>query len=148
MKFKRFIWGLFLIIILFLLCGNYSFNENYCINSTTKELLYNYPENQIFIFGTVTAVYKGGFEVLINKNGNLYIYKVKSLSNVNLGDTVYLTGALNSSNAISSIRLINVNNSDFHFVILRSIFGMILYLIIFGKYWKFDLKRMIVTRRN
>lgn len=148
MKFKRFILGLFLIIILFLLCSNYSFNENYYINSTTNELLYNYPENQIFIFGTVTSVYNDGFEILVNKNGNYYNYKIKTLSDVNLGDTVYLTGTLSSSNVIISSKLINVKNSDFHFVILRSIFGMILFLIIFGKYWKFDLKRMIVIRRK
>jgi hypothetical protein len=144
MKVKRFISGLFLIVILYLLCINYSINENYYINSTTNELLYNYPENQIFLSGTVTSVYNNGFKV--SNYGT--IYKVNGLSNITVGDTAYILGTLNSPYNVTSIKVITNNRIDFYFVIIRSIFGMIFFLVFFFNYWKFNFKKMIFIRRK
>lgn len=144
MKVKRFISGLFLIVILFLLCTNYSINEDYYINSTTNELFYNYPENHIFLSGTVINVYNNGFKV--SNYGT--IYKVNGLSNITVGDTAYILGTLNSPYNVTSIKVITNNRSDFYFVIIRSIFGMIFFLVFFFNYWKFNFKKMIFIWRK
>ena len=148
MKFKRLIIGSFLIVILFLVCSNYASNEEYYINSNTTELFFNYPGSYIFASGMVTNIYNDGFEFSVNKNGNITIYHVKTRSKVKLDDTAYILGTLNSSNVITSLKLITVKKSDFDFVIIRSIFGMFLFLIIFGKYWKFNPQKMVFTRRR
>ena len=145
MKLERFILGLFLIVIIFLVCNNYASNNEYYTNSDIIDLLC-YPGTYMVLSGTVTDIYNGGFQVRVNSNGNFYDYKVKTLSKVNLGDTAYILGTLNSSNIITCLKVVTVKNGDFSFVIIRSIFGMLLFLIIFGKYWRFNLKNMIFIR--
>ena len=147
MKFERVIVGSFLVVFLFVVCSNYAYNEEYYTNSTVQELFFNYP-NQIFISGIVTELYHDGFEVSVNNNGNFYNYKVKTQSKVDLGDTAQIVGTLNSHGVITAVKLFSVKNSDFNFVIIRSILGIVLFLIIFGRYWKFNLKKMLFIRRK
>lgn len=112
MKFKRLIWGSILIIALFLLCYNYSFNysylsnHGYCMESATAGNYLNYSKNQFFISSSINEIYSDYF--------GFYDMKFRTLSGM----------------------------------IIRSLFGMILFLLIFVRFWKFDVKKMIIIRRK
>ncbi|HML06466.1 MAG TPA: hypothetical protein VK426_11880 [Methanobacterium sp.] len=147
MKFKRLILGSFLIAVLILLFYNYALNEVYYTNSNLNELFYNYQDNQIFVSGIVTDTYPDGFEVSVYKEGNNSVYHVKTPFKSDLGSTIYVLGTLNFPNIIISTKFISVKESDFNFVIIRSVLGMILFLVIFLRYWKFDPRMMIIRRK-
>lgn len=144
MKIERLILGLIFILILLLLCHNYA-SEGYYHDNSVIDLL-NYSENQILIYGHITEINKDGFEVYNIKNKNTY--QLKTNLKLNVGTGIYILGTLNSNNEVTIIKIMTFKHEGVIDVIFRSLLGFIIFLIVFLKYWKFELKKVLFIRRK
>ena len=145
MKFKRLILGTIFILILFLLCYNYSV-EGYYNDISVIDLLNGNSGNEVLVYGPVTSVYNDGFGVYSVQNSSPY--KVKTNLKLNLGTDIYILGTLNSNNEIIITKIMTFSMKGVHYTFLISFFGIIIFLLVFLKYWKFNLKEMLFIRRE
>lgn len=144
MKIERLILGLIFILMLFLLCHNYAFKGYYQDNSVID--LLNYSESQIMIYGHVTETYNDGFEVYNIRNKE--VYHVKTNLKLNMGTGIYILGTLDSNKEVTIIKIMTFKHEGVINVIFRSLLGFIIFLIVFLKFWKFELKKMLFIRRK
>lgn len=145
MKFKRSILVIIFLSLLFLLCYNYAF-EGYYQDNSIIDLLNDYTENQILIYGHITETNKDGFEVYNIKNKDTY--HVKTNLKLNVGTGIYILGTLDSNNEVTIIKIMTFKHEGVINVIFRSFLGFIIFLIVFLKFWKFELKKMLFVRRK
>lgn len=144
MKFERLlIMGC--IFVLFLSLFTYASNHNYSVDYTV-DLLNSNSENQIFISGPITKIFNDGFEIYDTEGENFI--PIKTNLKANLEDYAYILGPLNSNNGIIPKKIMITKKDEFIYVISRSIFGLIIFLLIFMKYWKFDVKRVLFIKRE
>ena len=139
MKSERLILGLIFILLLFLLCSNYAY-EGYYQDNSVIDLLHSYSESQVLIHGPVIDTYNDGVKVY-NIN-NHEVINVKTKLKLNLGTDLYVLGILDPKNELIADKIMIFKMSSVFNIILRSLFGFILFLIFFGKYWKFNFKKM------
>lgn len=144
MKIERLLLGSIFILLLLLLCYNYAFEGYYNDNSVID--LLNYSENQIMIYGHVTETYNDGFEVYNIRNKE--VYHVKTNLKLNVGTGIYILGTLDSNNKVTTIKIMTFKHEGVINVIFRSLIGFIIFLIVFLKFWKFKLKKMLFVRRK
>jgi len=144
MRLKRLILGTFFILLLVLLCYNYVSNDNYR-DHIVGDLLTDYSENQIAVSGEVTRIYNDGFEIYVFSNDKFY--RIIADSKVSLGNDAYISGTLNSHNEIIANKIVITKGDEIIFVIFRSLFGAIMFLLIFGRYWKFNREKMLFLRK-
>lgn len=145
MKIERLILGSIFILLLLLLCYNYAFKDYYQDNSVI-DILNGYSENQILIYGHITEINKDGFEVYNIKNKDTY--HVKTNLKLNVGTGIYILGTLDSNNEVNIIKIMTFKHEGVINVIFRSLLGFIIFLIVFLKFWKFELKKMLFVRRK
>ena len=145
MKFKRSILVIIFLLLLFLLCYNYAF-EGYYQDNSVIDLLNGYSESQILIYGHITEINKDGFEVYNIKNKDTY--HVKTNLKLNVGTGIYILGTLDSNNEVTIIKIMTFKHEGVINVIFRSFLGFIIFLIVFLKFWKFELKKMLFVRRK
>lgn len=145
MKFKRSILVIIFLLLLFLLCYNYAF-EGYYQDNSVIDLLNGYSENQLLIYGHITEINKDGFEVYNIKNKDTY--RVKTNLKLNVGTGIYILGTLDSNNEVTIIKIMTFKHEGVINVIFRSLLGFIIFLIVFLKFWKFELKKMLFVRRK
>ncbi len=145
MKFKRSILVIIFLLLLFLLCYNYAF-EGYYQDNSVIDLLNGYSENQLLIYGHITEINKDGFEVYNIKNKDTY--HVKTNLKLNVGTGIYILGTLDSNNEVTIIKIMTFKHEGVINVIFRSLLGFIIFLIVFLKFWKFELKKMLFVRRK
>lgn len=143
MKSERLILGIIFIFVLFLLLYNYD-SHGYYQNNSVIDLLNS--ENQIFISGPVTDILNDSFEVYNLNNKKAYL--VKSELKLNIGTGISILGKLVSNNEISIIDFKIFKMEDITSIILRSLLGLFIFLVIFLKYWKFSIKKMLFIRRK
>ena len=145
MKFKRLILGTIFILILFLLCYNYSV-EGYYNDISVIDLLNGNSGNEVLVYGPVTSVYNDGFEVYNVRSSSSY--KVKTNLKLNLGTDIYILGTLNSNNEIIITKIMTFSMKGVSNVFFSSFFGLIIFLLVFLKYWKFNPKEILFIRRK
>jgi hypothetical protein len=143
MKFERLlIMGCLLVV--FLLCLNAS-NHIHSIDYTV-DLLNSNEGNQIFISGPVIEIFNDGFEIY-ETEGESFI-QIETKTKANLGDYAYILGSLNSNNEFIPNKIMITKEDEIIYVILRSLFGLIIFLLIFMRYWKFNVKRVLFIKRK
>lgn len=145
MKFKRLILGLIFILLLLVLCYNYSI-EGYYQDISVVDLLNGNSGNQVIIYGPVTQIYIDGFEVYSIRNKNAY--HIKTNLKLNLGADAYILGTLNSNNELIIIKMMIITRTGVMDVFLRSLLGLIIFLVVFLKYWKFSTDKILFIRRK
>jgi hypothetical protein len=145
MKFKRSILGTIFLFLLLLLCFSYAYG-GYYKDISVIDVLNGYSGNEVMVYGPVTSVYSDGFEVYSVRNSSAY--KVKTNLKVNLGTDIYILGTLNSNNEIIITKIIPFSMNGVSNIFLSSFFGLIIFLFVFLKYWKFNFKEILFIRRK
>lgn len=145
MKFKRPILGVIFLLILFLLCYNYS-AEGYYHDIKVIDLLNGYSPNEVLVYGPVVSVSKDGFVVYSVRDSTPY--KIKTNLKLNSSADVYVLGTLNSNNEIIMTKIMTFSMKEVSLVFLSSFFGLIIFLIVFLKYWRFNFKELLFIRRK
>lgn len=152
MKFKRLILGIIFTLLIFLLCYNYAFNYHNALQNEdrtdlTKDNTVITLENYVFMLATVTDEYDDGIIVEVYNNDSVNYYKIKTPSKKDVGYPVVIFGTISSNNEIVANKILIRSTSEMIFIIFRSFIGLILFLLIFLKYWKFDFRKIEFKRR-
>ncbi|MGZ7067926.1 MAG: hypothetical protein ACXVHS_11095 [Methanobacterium sp.] len=142
MRFERLLI-LGIIILLSLLCFNYASNHIYYTDSSVVDLLYGSKELN-FTSGPVTDIYNDGFEIYGTNLGNYF--QVKTKLKVEPENYVYILGSLIPDNEIIPQKIMIDKEDDSINVIYRSIFGLIIFLFIFLRYWRFNFKKILFIK--
>ena len=145
MKFKRPILGIILLVLLFLLCYNYSV-EGYYHDISVIDLLNGYSANEVLVYGPVTSVSNNGFVVYSVRDSSPY--KIETNLKLNIGTDVYVLGTLKSNNEIILTKIMTFSMKGVFYTFLVSFFGLIIFLFVFLKYWKFNFKELLFIRRK
>ena len=157
MRFERLIIGTVLLILFILVIFSYSSENrhysNYMGSSDNNnfygyviDLTVSYDTIYKFISGTVVDRDNEGF--VISEDGTGDGYYIKSSQKVEINDEeVFVIGTLKPNNEIDAVKVIQFNENLLGQMILRSIFGLILFLIFFFHYWKFDFRKMLFRRK-
>jgi hypothetical protein len=145
MKFKRSILVTIFLFLLLLLCFSYAYG-GYYKEISVIDVLNGYSGNEVLVYGPVTSVYNDGFEVYSVRSSSPY--KVKTNLKINLGTDVYILGTLNSNNEIIITKIMSYNMEGVFNVFFTSFFGLMIFLIVFLKYWKFNPKEILFIRRK
>ncbi len=145
MKFERSILGIIFLFLLLLLCFSYAYG-GYYKDISVDDLLNGYSGNEVLVYGPVTSVYNDGLVVYDVRSSSPY--KVKTNLKFNLGTDIYVLGTLNSNNEISIIKIMTFSMEGVSRVFLISFFGLIIFLLVFLKYWKFNPKELLFIRRK
>ncbi|HEX7468281.1 MAG TPA: hypothetical protein VF324_06825 [Methanobacterium sp.] len=145
MKFKRSILVTIFLFLLILLCFSYAYG-GYYKDISVIDLLNGNSGNEVMVYGPVTSVYNGGFEVYNVRNSKSY--NVKTNLKVNLDSDVYILGTLNSNNEIIITKIMTFSMKGVSNVFLSSFFGLIIFLLVFLKYWKFNPREILFIRRK
>ena len=145
MKFKRSILVTIFLFLLLLLCFSYAYG-GYYKDISVIDLLNGNSGNEVMVYGPVTSVYNGGFEVYSVRNSKSY--NVKTNLKVNLDSDVYILGTLNSNNEIIITKIMTFSMMGVFNVYLSSFLGLIIFLLVFLKYWKFNPKEILFIRRK
>jgi hypothetical protein len=145
MKFKRSILVTILLFLLLLLCFSYAYG-GYYKDISVIDLVNGNSGNEVMVYGPVTSVYNGGFELYNVRNSKSY--NVKTNLKINLDSDVYILGTLNSNNEIIITKIMTFSMKGVSNVFLSSFFGLIIFLLVFLKYWKFNPKEILFIRRK
>ena len=145
MRFNRLIIGSIFLLLLFLLSYNYVSNGYYSNNSVV-DILHD-SKDQIFISGSIIQIYDDGFDIYDGNDGVIYHVNTNSTANLNLYVFTFVLGTFNSQNELNAIKIMSLTSST-SLVIFRSLFGLIIFLLIFLTYWKFDFRNIVFVRRK
>ena len=145
MKFKRSILVTIFLFLLLLLCFSYAYG-GYYKDISVIDLLNGNSGNEVMVYGPVTSVYNDGIEVYSVRNSKAY--NVKTNLKLNLDSDVYILGTLNSNNEIIITKIMTFSMKGVFNVFISSFFGLIIFLLVFLKYWKFDPKEILFIRRK
>lgn len=140
----------FLLVILLGLCFYY--NANFEANAkypSTKSILFNYPEGEtVFISGEFAGNYDRGFYLKDDYHGKTVIYKINYPYNITNGDLISIIGKLGPSFTIDPQKIVINKQWKEDFLLIRSALIGVILLFLFGRYWKFDFKKMEFIRRK
>ena len=138
-----------LIIILLSLCIYYhDYHESNLKYPSTAAIESNYPEgSQVYISGTVVKPKGNGF-YLQDKDNLSIVYNVISGKHVKPDDNVQLLGILGPDYTIKNTKTIVETSEGYGFIIFRSALALIIFILIFLWYWKFDFKTFELVRRR
>ena len=145
MKFKRSILVTIFLFLLLLLCFSYAYG-GYYKDISVIDLINGYSGNEVLVYGPVTSVYNDGFEVYNVRSSSSY--KVKTNLKLNLGTDIYILGTLNSNNEIIITKIMTFSMKGVSNVYFTSFLGLIIFLLVFLKYWKFNPKEILFIRRK
>lgn len=139
-----------LTLILALICSYYAFNyeENWQYPSYGTILTSNPVGEVVFVDGSVDNIYPESYNLITSYRGQIVNIRVLGSSPARLGDQVNVVGVLGPSNQIVKVQKISVLSKwKAEFLLLRSFFAIILMLIIFLYFWRFDSKNFEFRRR-
>lgn len=149
MDLKRIAAGSILVLILIGLCIYYhDYHESNLKYPSTTAILSGYPEgSQVFVSGTVVKPDKNGFSLRDGNNIEV-VYNVISDVYVERDDNVQLLGTLESNYTIKSTKIYVETKEGYEFILFRSALAILLFILIFFWYWKFDFKTLELIRRH
>ncbi|KYC45247.1 MAG: hypothetical protein APG12_01702 [Candidatus Methanofastidiosum methylothiophilum] len=135
------------LIILLIILGSLFiyYAENFPQHGQYGEI--NKSNKFVAFSGEVTAIYEDYFVLTYYNQIKNHDINVKSTTNVSLGDTVQIQGYFISPNTIQANIVVVSNSWDKSFVFYRSVFGLLILLIIFFRYWRFILNKFLFVRR-
>lgn len=146
---NRIILTLFLLILLAGLCFYYNFNHesNARYPSSQSILTSNYEGKNVLVSGDFVGFYSGGFYIKDDGNGLNIIYKINSTFRPVDGDIVSVLGTLSSPNTVAPNEMVINKRWKENFILLRSAFIGVILILLFWRYWRFDLKNMEFRRK-
>lgn len=151
MKFITSRTVIFLILLTALVLLSVYYSENYITYEeppSAKTFLLNYPEGQmVSLEGWVSDTSKNGFELYIFHHGQDSFFKVNSSANVSVGDNVAVFGTLDN-NTITTGKVLLKESWMYEFLWGRSIFALLILILVFIRYWKFDSENWEIIRRK
>lgn len=134
-------------ILLLLLCLYYNTNYQLHQHPDSGGILENYPLGEtVSVSGVVTQIYGDGFLLLDNYHVTLVNYHVLSTQKLEVGDEPEVLGTLMPNNTIKASKIVVIDDFDYNFMLLRSFIGLIIFLLLFRHYWRFDISRMEFRR--
>lgn len=153
MKFNFLIKFLVLCLLIFILL---SISSYYASNYEKK---WEYPSygtilstnpvgDLVFVDGSVDKISPQSYNLITSYRGQIVNINVSGPSPANLGDQVSIVGILGPSYQIIKIEKISVLSKwKIQFLLLRSFFAIIIMIIIFLYFWRFDFKVFEFRRR-
>ncbi|OEC86069.1 MULTISPECIES: hypothetical protein [Methanobacterium] len=139
-------------LLAFILLGLCLYYHNYYDDNlkypSTEAIESHYPEGSlVYITGSVTKPTKNGFNLRDGNNLDI-VYNVTSNKKVQPIDYIQLLGILGHNYTINSTEIYAETNQGYEFIIFRSALALIVFILIFLWYWKFDFKRIEFIRRQ
>ncbi len=136
---------LLLISILPVLCIN--FYENYKMHPSFSTSGLNSSEVQeaFKASGMVVNHRDYGFDIVDENN---ILVHIQSSDKPQIGDQIEVLGVLEPSGYFKGIKVVKISEWGDESLLLRSLFGLILIMIIFFRYWKFNFKIFEFVRRR
>lgn len=153
MKLKfhnKFLVSCLLIFILVLICSYYASNyENKGEYPSYGTILSSNPVGEVvFVDGSIDNIYNNSYNLITSYRGQIVNINVSGPSPANLGDQVSIIGILGPSKQIIKVEKISVLTKwKTQFLLLRSFIAVILMMIIFSYFWRFDSKNFDFRRR-
>ncbi len=149
-KKTRILAGLVILALLLTLCAYYAAEyENNLKHPSYRAILTDYPEGEVvYVHGTVTSNYPGGYQIQENYHDQLVTMQVHSDAPMAVGDDVSLLGVLGPDYQITKIQKVDVNEKwQYHFLLLRSFLALLFLFYILHRYWYFDREEFLFRRR-
>lgn len=135
-------------ILLMLLCLYYNSNyQSHLEYPDSSMILKDYPLGEtVSVSGAVTNSYSDGFLLSDNYHGTAVNYHVLSSQKLEVGDEAEVLGTLIPDYTIKSSKILVITKFDYDFMLLRSFVVVILLILLFRRYWRFDVSRMEFQR--
>lgn len=130
-----------LVLILAGLCVYY--NDLYFEKVNVPSSIVNHSGDAVTVSGEVISIEPDGFVIKYISN-----YRIESPLKVSMGDEVQVIGILDTGNTIINTRIFVLPKWDYIFVFVRSIFGLLLVMVLFFRYWTFNFKEKVFLRRK
>lgn len=153
MKLKflnKFLIFCLLILILVLISSYYApnYEKKWQYPSYGTILSTNPVGEVVFVDGSVDNIYPGRYNIITNYRGQIVNIKVLGPSPAQLGDQVTIVGVLGPSKQIVKVQKISVLSKwKTEFLLLRSFLAIILMIIIFLYFWKFNFRKFEFRKR-
>ena len=149
MDLKRIAAGSILVLILLSLCVYYhNYHEDNSKYPSTAAIESYYPEGSlVYVDGSVIKQNRNGFYLRDGNNIDL-VYNVISDEHVERDDNVQLLGILESNYTIKTTKIYVETKEGYDFILFRSALAILVFIIIFFWYWKFDFKTFELIRRK
>lgn len=143
---NRIIILLVLVLILSGLCVYYDHEYQDHLNHLYTST--HHLKDPVTVSGAVTSFYPGGFVITDIYTSGRPTYRIESPVNVSLGDKVQVMGIIHPPNILTNNKIMVSRDWADTFVIVRSVIGLLILLVVFFKYWRFNFKEMIFVWRK
>ncbi|SCG85841.1 hypothetical protein [Methanobacterium congolense] len=135
-------------IVLMFLCLYYNSNyQSHLEYPDSSLILKDYPlGGTVSVSGVVTNSYNDGFLLSDNYHGTAVNYHVLSNQKLEVGDEAEVLGTLIPNYTIKSSKILVITKFDYEFMLLRSFLVVIIFILLFRRYWRFNISRMEFRR--
>jgi hypothetical protein len=147
LKSRAFIFTILMIVLMFL-CLYYNSNyQSHLEYPDSSLILKDYPlGGTVSVSGVVTNSYNDGFLLSDNYHGTAVNYHVLSNQKLEVGDEAEVLGTLIPNYTIKSSKILVITKFDYEFMLLRSFLVVIIFILLFRRYWRFNISRMEFRR--
>jgi hypothetical protein len=130
------------------LCLYYNSNyQSHLEYPDSSLILKDYPlGGTVSVSGVVTNSYNDGFLLSDNYHGTAVNYHVLSNQKLEVGDEAEVLGTLIPNYTIKSSKILVITKFDYEFMLLRSFLVVIIFILLFRRYWRFNISRMEFRR--
>ena len=135
-------------IVLMFLCLYYNSNyQSHLEYPDSSLILKDYPlGGTVSVSGVVTNSYNDGFLLSDNYHGTAVNYHVLSNQELEIGDEAEVLGTLIPNYTIKSSKILVITKFDYEFMLLRSFLVVIIFILLFRRYWRFNISKMKFRR--
>lgn len=135
-------------IVLVFLCLYYNSNyQSHLEYPDSSLILKDYPlGGTVSVSGVVTNSYNDGFLLSDNYHGTAVNYHVLSNQKLEIGDEAEVLGTLIPNYTIKSSKILVITKFDYEFMLLRSFLVVIIFILLFRRYWRFNISKMEFRR--
>lgn len=130
------------------LCLYYNTNyQAHLEHPDSSMILKDYPLGEtVSVSGRVTMIYGDGFLLSDNYHGTAVNYHVVSNHEVKVGDEGEVLGTLMPNYTVKASKILLITDFDYKFMLLRSFLVIIIFILLFRRYWRFNISRMEFRR--
>ncbi|MGC9444790.1 MAG: hypothetical protein ACP5E9_07705 [Candidatus Methanospirareceae archaeon] len=144
---NRLLLGSVLVACLLVLCTYHASYHDLHEAYPGNEEVINGVEGTVSVYGTVLDTGGDGFTLRLTHGSASRIVTVVSSESVARGDKVEALGILNGNELIPNDMIV-LKQWSHYAVYLRSVVGLAIAVIVFLRYWTFDVKRLRFSRRT
>jgi len=146
---NRFMIGSVLVACLLVLCTYHAVYHNLHKEYPGNEEVINGIEGTVSVYGTVIAVGEELFTLRLTHGSTSRLITVLSPVLVASGDKVEVLGVINGDElTLIPEDMIVLKRWSYHAVYLRSVVGLAIAMIVFFRYWTFDVRSLRFSRRS